>query len=112
SVLAHFDPQCQDNSPGAELTKAISLTAKIGTMIGHIQNVIDGKPFVQPDPTLDHAANIFWMMKGVKPSADEAKILDVSLILYAEHDFNASTFTSRVIAATLSDMHGAVTGAI
>jgi citrate synthase len=112
SVLAHFDPLCQDNSPEAELTKAISLTAKIGTMIGHIQNVIDGKPLVQPDASLDHAANIYFMMKGVKPSEDEAKILDVSLILYAEHDFNASTFTGRVIAATLSDMHGAVTGAI
>ena len=112
SVLAHFDAQCQDNSPEAELKKSISLTAKIGTMIGHIQNVIDGRDLIQPDNSLDHAANIFYMMKGAKPTAEEARILDVSLILYAEHDFNASTFTARVIAATLSDMHGAVTGAI
>ena len=112
SVLAHLDPLCQDNSPKAELAKSISLTAKIATMIGHIQNVIDGRDLIQPDPSLDHAANLFYMMKGARPTAEEAKILDVSLILYAEHDFNASTFTGRVIAATLSDLHGAVTGAI
>ena len=64
------------------------------------------------DPTLGHAANLLYMMTGRKPTADEAKVMDVSLILYAEHEFNASTFTTRVIAGTLSDMHGAVCGGI
>src|SRR5690606_23094417 len=57
-------------------------------------------------------ANLLYLMTGKKPSEEHARVLDVSLILYAEHDYNASTFTSRVIAGTLSDMHGAVTGAI
>jgi len=112
SVLGHVDPDCQDCSAAANLRKAKRLTAKIPTIIGHMQNVIDGRALVQPDNSLDHAANLYWMMTGTKPSAEFARVLDVSLILYAEHDFNASTFTSRVIAATMSDMHGAVTGAI
>ncbi len=112
SVLAHLDPDCQDNSPAAGLRKSKRLLAKIPTIIGHMQNVIDGRDLVKPDPALDHAANLLWMMSGKKPSPEHARVIDVSLILYAEHDFNASTFTGRVIAATLSDMHGAVTGAI
>jgi len=112
SILGHSDPDCQSVDPAANLAKAKRLTAKIPTIIGHMQNVIDGKPIVAPDPSLDHAANLLWMMTGRKPTAEEAHIMDVSLMLYAEHDYNASTFASRVIAGTLSDMHGAVTGAI
>ncbi len=112
SLLAHLDPDCQDNSPAANLRKSKRLLAKIATVIGHMQNVIDGRDLVNPDPSLDHAANLLWMMTGKKPTADQAHVLDVSLILYAEHDFNASTFTARTIAGTLSDLHGAVTGAI
>ncbi|MBY0311597.1 MAG: citrate synthase [Phycisphaerales bacterium] len=116
SILGHTDPDCQDNSAAAELRKSKRLLAKIPTIIGHMQNVIDGRGIIGRelggDPTLDHAANMLYMMTGRKPSKDEARVLDVSLILYAEHEFNASTFTSRVIAGTLSDMHGAVCGAV
>ena len=112
SYLAQFDTDCQDNSPEAELRKAKRLLAQIPTIIGHMQNAIDGRDFIKPDPALGHAANLLYMMTGNKPSDAETHIMDVSLILYAEHDFNASTFTSRVIAGTLSDMHGAVSGAI
>ncbi len=112
SVLGHLDPQCQDVSKEADLAKAKRLTAKIPTIIGHMQNVIDGRDIVEPDPSLDHAANLLYMMTGTKPSAEAAHVMDVSLVLYAEHDFNASTFTTRVIAGTLSDMHGAVAGGI
>lgn len=112
SYMAHFDPDCQNNDPDAELRKSTRLTAQIPTIIGHMQNIIDGRNIVKPDPSLDHAANLFYMMTGRKPTAEEARIIDVSLILYAEHDFNASTFTGRVIAGTLSDLHGAVAGAI
>ncbi|HCT46812.1 MAG TPA: citrate synthase, partial [Phycisphaerales bacterium] len=73
---------------------------------------IDGRDFVAPTEDLSHAANLLYMMTGEKPSAEAEKVMDVSLVLYAEHDYNASTFASRVIAGTLSDMHGAVTGAI
>lgn len=112
SMLGNLDPQSQEVTPEANLAKAKRLTAKIPTVIGHMQNVIDGRAIVEPDPSLGHAENLLWMMRGEKPTPQEARIIDVSLILYAEHDYNASTFTARVIAGTLSDMHGAVTGAI
>lgn len=112
SILAHLDPDCQDNSAEANLRKSKRLLAKIPTIIGHMQNSIDGRDFVAPDASLSHAANLLYMMTGEKPTPEAEKVMDVSLVLYAEHDYNASTFTSRVIAGTLSDMHGAVTGAI
>lgn len=116
SMLANLDKECQDISAEANLRKAKRLTAKIPTVIGHMQNVIDGREIVAPDTggdaNLSHAANMLYLMSGERPDAEAEKVVDVSLTLYAEHDYNASTFTSRVIAGTLSDMHGAVTGAI
>jgi len=112
SVLGHFDPDCQDNSADANLRKAKRLLAKIPTIIGHMQNAIEGKDFVAPRSDLSHAANLLYMMTGTEPSPEAEKVMDVSLVLYAEHDYNASTFTARVIASTLGDMHGAVTGAV
>ncbi|MEO0512505.1 MAG: citrate/2-methylcitrate synthase [Planctomycetota bacterium] len=116
SLLGNLDPQSQDLSRDAELAKAKRLLAKIPTIIGHMQNVIDGRDLIAPetggDANLSHAANLLFLMTGQKPSKEAERTVDVSLILYAEHDYNASTFTARVIAATLSDMHGAITGAI
>ena len=112
SILGNLDDHSQATTHHANLIKAKRLTAKIPTIIGHMQNIIDGIEIVPPDPKLDHAANLLYMITGDKPDEQFAKVIDVSLILYAEHDFNASTFTGRVISATLSDMHGAVTGAI
>jgi citrate synthase len=116
SILGNLDREAQSNSPDANLRKAKRLLAKIPTIIGHMQNVIDGRPLVAPDsggdPSLNHAANLLYLMSGKVPGEEYARVLDVSLILYAEHDLNASTFTCRVIAGTLSDMHGAVTGGI
>ena len=112
SVCGHFDPDCQDNSAEANLRKAKRILAKVPTIIGHMQNAIDGREYVSPDASLSHAANLLWMMTGKRPSAEDEKVMDVSLILYAEHDYNASTFTARVIAGTLADMHGAIVGGI
>ena len=112
SMLSHSDPECEDNSAEAELRKSIRLLAKIPTVIGACQAARDGRDRVQPDSDLSHAANLLWLMTGKKPADIAAKVMDVSLILYAEHDFYASTFTSRVIASTNSDMHSAVCGAI
>jgi 2-methylcitrate synthase/citrate synthase II len=112
SYLSHFDPQCEDNSPAAELAKAKRLVAQIPTVIGYMQMVRDGKDPVEPDPSLDHAANVLWCMTGRKPDELAVRAMDVSLVLYAEHDFNASTFSARVISSTLTDMHSAVCGAI
>ncbi|MHC5026476.1 MAG: citrate/2-methylcitrate synthase [Planctomycetota bacterium] len=112
SYLSHFDPDTESNDPVAELRKAKRLLAQIPTIIGYGQMVRDGKDPVDPDPTLDHAANLLWCMTGQKPSEEAAKVMDVSLVLYAEHDFNASTFASRVICSTEADMHSAVCGGI
>ena len=71
-----------------------------------------GKPVVEPDKSLSHAANFLWMLNGEKPSPTATKTMDVALILHADHELNASTFAARVIAATLSDVHSAITGAI
>ncbi len=112
SLLSHVDPDCEDNSPQAELRKAKRLLAQIPTIIGYGQMSRDCETPVQPDPSLDHAGNLLWCMTGRKPDELSAKVMDVSLTLYAEHDFNASTFTARVIASTMADMHAAVVGAI
>ena len=116
SILGNLDPDSQDNAPDANLRKSKRILAKAPTIIGHMQNVIDGRDIIAPgtggDANLSHAANLLYLMTGTRPSPEYAKVMDVSLILYAEHDFNASTFTGRVIAGTLSDMHGAVAGAI
>jgi citrate synthase len=112
SLLSHVDPEVEDNSPAAELRKSKRLLAKIPTIIGHGQMSRDRKTPVKPDQKLDHAANLIWCMTGQKPHELAAKVMDVSLILYAEHDFNASTFACRVIASTEADMHSAVCGGI
>ncbi|MCH2135422.1 MAG: citrate synthase [Phycisphaerales bacterium] len=112
SVASHFDPDCEDNSPEAGLRKAKRLMAMMPTLIGTHQRALEGKDPITPDPDLSHAANLLYCMTGERPGEIAAKVMDVSLILYAEHDFNASTFTSRVIASTMSDMHSAVCGAI
>ncbi|MCH2134680.1 MAG: hypothetical protein MK116_13125 [Phycisphaerales bacterium] len=112
SLVSHADPECEDNSADAEHRKSVRLLAKIPTLIGACQAARDGRDRVQPDASMSHAANLLWLMTGQKPTELAAKVVDVSLILYAEHDFNASTFTGRVIASTNSDMHSAVCGAI
>ena len=112
SLLSHDDVECEDNGAEAELRKSMRLLAKIPTCIGVHQMALDGKTPVEPDATLTHAANLLWCMSGEKPGEIAAKVMDVSLILYAEHDFNASTFTCRVISSTNSDMHSAVCGGI
>lgn len=116
SLLGHLDEESQSVAADANMRKAKRLLAKIPTIIGQMQNVIDGRELVAPetggDAKLGHAANLMYVMSGTRPSPEYARVVDVSLILYAEHDFNASTFTSRVIAGTLSDMHGAVCGGI
>ncbi len=112
SYLSHFDPDTEDNSPEAGLRKSKRLLAQIPTILGYGQMVRDGRGPVEPDPALDHGANALWCMTGEKPDEQSAKVMDVSLVLYAEHDFNASTFACRVIASTEADMHSAVCGGI
>lgn len=112
SLLSHACPICEVISKEADLEKSMNLLAKIPTCIGVHQMALDGKDPVDPDPDLDHAANLLWCMTGVQPHESAAKVMDVSLVLYAEHDFNASTFTCRVVASTNSDLHSCVCGGI
>ncbi|MCE2884403.1 MAG: citrate synthase [Planctomycetaceae bacterium] len=112
SLLSHLDPDCEDNSPAAELRKSKRLLAQIPTIVGACQRTLDGQAPVDPDPSLGHAANLLWSITGKKPDELAARIMDVSLVLYAEHDFNASTFSCRVISSTETDLHSAVCGGI
>jgi len=112
SALSFFDPDEKDNLHDANVRKAFRLTSQIAMIVAIYDRLRKGKPVVDADPSLSHAANFLWMLNGEKPSETAEKALDVALILHADHELNASTFAARVIAATLSDIHSAVTGAI
>ncbi|MFQ5897318.1 MAG: citrate/2-methylcitrate synthase [Candidatus Methylomirabilia bacterium] len=112
SALAAFDPDAADNSREASLRKAVRLTAQMPTLMAAWERIRRGKAPVPPNPRLSHAANFLYMISGKKPTDLAAKTFDVALILHADHELNASTFAARVTAATLSDLHSAITSAI
>jgi 2-methylcitrate synthase/citrate synthase II len=112
SILANYDPDLEDNSKPANLRKAERLLAQIPLIIAEYYRATKGHPAVPSKPDLGFAANMMYMLNGKAPSALDAKAFDVSLILYAEHEFNASTFTARVVVSTESDMHSAIAAAI
>ena len=112
SALSAFDPDAADNSRDATLRKSIRLTAQLPTLVAAWERIRRGKTPVAPDPRLGLAANFLAMMRGARPSPLAVKTFDVGLILHADHEFNASTFAARVTAATLSDVHSAITSAI
>jgi citrate synthase len=112
SALSAFDPDAADNSREATVRKAIRLTAQMPTLVAAWERIRRGRPLVAPNPRLSLAANFLYMFSGAKPTALAAKTFDVALILHADHEFNASTFAARVTAATLSDLHSAVTSGI
>ena len=112
SALSAFDPDAADSSREATLRKAIRLTAQIPTLVATWERIRRGKAPVAPNPRLNHAANFLYMMSGKRATPLAAQTFDVALILHADHEFNASTFAARVTAATLSDLHSAITSAI
>jgi citrate synthase len=112
SVLSHYDPDATDNSPQANYRKAVRLTAQLSSLVATIGRVNAAGGPIQPDPVLGHAANFLYMLTGERPGSLATRAFDVALILHADHELNASTFAARVIAATLSDLHSAVVGAI
>ena len=112
SALGHFDQDAADNSHDANLRKAERLLAQIPVVIADHYHLVKGQPEVQARQDLSHAANFLYMLRGGEAAPAEVKAMDVSLILYAEHEFNASTFAARVIVSTLSDLHSGITGAI
>ncbi len=112
SALSYWDPEEQVNTHDANVHKSIRLTAQIPMIVAAYDRIRKGKPLVEPDRSLSHAGNFLWMLNGEPPSKTAERALDVALILHADHELNASTFAARVTAATLSDMHSAITSAI
>jgi citrate synthase len=112
SALSFYDPQEKNNDRQANVDKAIRLTSQIAMIVAAYDRIRKGHPVVEPDRSLSHAANFLLMLNGKQPSPTAERALDIALILHADHELNASTFAARVTAATLSDMHSAVTSAI
>src|SRR5262245_38008577 len=112
SILAHFDPEAQDNSRAANLRKAERLLGQIPVAIAEHYRAGKGLAPAASRPDLGHAANFLHILRGKEATPGEVKAFDVSLTLYAEHEFNASTFTARVVCSTESDLHSAITAAI
>ncbi|MCS7045061.1 MAG: citrate synthase [Gemmataceae bacterium] len=112
SMLALHDPDTGDNSRAANLRKAERLLAQIPLALATAYRAGKGQPIVRPAADLGFAANLLYMVRGTPPDDFERKAFDVSLILYAEHEFNASTFTARVVCSTESDLHSSVVAAI
>lgn len=112
SALSFYDKEAEAVDHDANVRKAIRLTSQLAMIVAGYDRIRKGKPVTPPDPALSHAANFLLMLNGEKPTETAEKALDVALILHADHEFNASTFAARVTAATLSDMHSAITSAI
>ena len=112
SALAMFDEEARDLSREASIRVATRLTARFPVIVAAIDRARNGKEIIQPKPDLNIATNFLYMLKGEMPDEFDAHVLDVALILQADHELNASTFTARVVAGTLADMYSAVTAAI
>ena len=112
SVMGLEDKETNNNSPKANLRKAMRIFSKTPTALAAFYRLRKGKKVILPKKNLTFAENFFYMCFGKIPNKDIVKAFDVSLILYAEHSFNVSTFTARTITSSLSDIHGAITGAI
>lgn len=112
SVIGAMDPTADDASPEANLAKSIRLFAKLPAVVAYDQRRRHHLPLIEARDDLDYSSNFLWMTFGEIPETQVVDAFRVSLILYAEHSFNASTFTARVITSTLSDLYSAVTGAV
>jgi 2-methylcitrate synthase len=112
SALALYDAEEKSNDREANVHKAIRLTSQVAMIVAAYDRIRKGKDVVEPDRMLSHAANFLLMLNGEAPSSTAERALDIALILHADHELNASTFAARVTAATLSDMHSAITSAI
>lgn len=112
SLLSFYDPDVNDSSPEAVKRKSLRLTAKVGSLVAVFNRVRNGKEPVAPKPDKSIAWNLLYGMTGEIPKDEWVRIMDVALILHADHELNCSTFTTRVICSSLSDLHSAIVGAI
>ena len=112
SALEFYDPNSRDISRETSIQTAARLTAQFPTIVAAADRIRRGLEPVAPDSSLTIAANFLYMLRGEQPSDHDARVFDVCLILHADHELNASTFTARVVAGTLADMYACVTAAI
>ena len=112
SMLAGFDPELNDQSHAANLRKAIRLIPKISTLVTDGWRIQQGQDLIPSKADLPTATNFLYQLKGRPPEIWETKMFDAILVLYAEHEFNASTFSARVTASTMADMYAAITTAM
>lgn len=112
SFAGLVDPDAEDNSEAANIRKATRLVAQIPTIVTTFERIRQGLEPVQPDPSLSMAASFFYLLTGEKPDEFKTQAFNIALILHADHELNASTFSARVTAGTLSDMYSAIVSAI
>lgn len=112
SELADYDLNIDDSSKEAHMRRAVILIAKIPAIVAAWSRVRNGQHVIDPMEKGSHAANFLYMLRGVEPSAEEAKVMDICFILHAEHSFNASTFAAREIASTRAHMYACISGAV
>ncbi|PYT01643.1 MAG: citrate synthase [Acidobacteria bacterium] len=112
SALDFYDKDGHGTDRESAMSSAVKITGQIGTIGAAWDRIRNGKDPVSPDPSLNIAENFLYMLRGEKADADEARMFDIALILHADHELNASTFTTRVVAGTLADMYGCVTAGI
>jgi citrate synthase len=112
SELADYDLNIEDTSKEAHIRRAATLIAKIPSIVSAWNRIRRGQHIVDPLEKGSHAANFLYMLRGVEPSIEEAKVMDICLILHAEHSFNASTFAAREIASTRAHLYASISGAV
>jgi citrate synthase len=112
SILHHYDPEANERTPQANYRKAVRLTGQLGSLVATWGRMAAGGGPIAPDPALGHAGNFLYLLTGQRPSALATRAFDVSLVLHADHELNASTFAARVAAATLTDIHSAIVAAV
>lgn len=112
SLLGHWDPDAADSSRDANLRKAERLVAQLPLILASAFRFRRGLEPLAPRAELPFASNLLWLLTGKEPNHESTAVMDDSLIMYAEHEFNASTFTARVVTSTMSDLHSAIVAAI
>jgi len=112
SMMGVLDPRAESPRPETNRDIAIELTARMGSVVAAFHRQRTGQAYVPPDPGLSHAANFLYMLQGKRPPEMFDRIFDTCLVLHMDHGYNASTFSGRVTASTLSDLYSAVVSAI
>ena len=112
SALVVEDKDAYESSEDQNARKSVMLVSKVASITATIGRMIAGKTYVKPNDDLDHASNFLYMLNGIKPNERDRKVMDLMLVLHAEHATNASTFSTMVTGSTLADIYAAVTSGI